>query len=84
MDTADLPWFEREAEAFLGAPQSAMPARLLSRVAARMRRRTKPDRIIENTLFGAFRHAITATFYLGAAFLLKALFGISIAFHALR
>jgi hypothetical protein len=84
MDTPDLPWFEREADAFLGAPQSAMPGKLMSRVAARMRRRTKPDRIIENTLFGAVRHALLAAFYVGTAFLLKAMFGISVSLHALR
>jgi hypothetical protein len=75
-------WFLTEAAGFMGAP--GRPARLISRLAERMRRRTRPEQLISNGLFGLFRHGATAAIYLGLAYAAKLLFGISIAFNALR
>ena len=82
IDDANLtsPWFLTEAAGFMGAP--GRPDRLISRVAERMRRRTRPEQLISNGLFGLFRHGATAAIYLGYA--AKLLFGISIAFNAMR
>jgi hypothetical protein len=74
-------WFLTEAAGFMGTPRR--PDRLLSRVAERMRRRTRPEQLISNGLFG-FRHGATAAIYLGLAYAAKLLFGISIASNALR
>ena len=49
-----------------------------------MRRRTRPEQLISNGLFGLFRHGATAAIYLGLAYAAKLLFGISIAFNAMR
>ena len=76
------PWFLTEAAGFMGAP--GRPDRLISRVAERMRRRTRPEQLISNGLFGLFRHGATAAIYLGLAYAAKLLFGISIAFNAMR
>jgi hypothetical protein len=77
------PWFVTEAAGFMGAPGSN--GRLISRVAERMRRRTRPEHLISNSIFGLFRHGATAAIYLGLAYGAKVLFGISIAFnHAVR
>jgi hypothetical protein len=77
------PWFVTEATGFMGA--SARDGRLISRVAERMRRRTRPEQLISNSIFGHFRHGTTAAIYLGLAYAAKVLFGISIAFnHAVR
>ena len=73
-------WFLTEAAGFMGAP--SRPDRLLGRVAKRMRRRTRPEQLISNGLFGLFRHGATAAIYLGLAYAAKLLFGISIAFNA--
>ena len=67
-------WFLTEAAGFMGAPRT--PDRLLSRVAERMRRRTRPEQLISNGLFGLFRHGATAAIYLGLAYAAKLLFGI--------
>jgi hypothetical protein len=75
-------WFVTEAAGFMGAP--AKPNRLMSRVAERMRRRTRPEHLISNGLFGLFRHGATAAIYLGLAYAAKLLFGISIAINAIR
>lgn len=76
------PWFLTEAAGFMGAP--GRPDRLISRVAERMRRRTRPEQLISNGLFGLLRHGATAAIYLGLAYAAKLLFGISIAFNAMR
>ena len=57
------PWFLTEAAGFMGAP--GRPDRLISRVAERMRRRTRPEQLISTGLFGLFRHGATAAIYLG-------------------
>ena len=77
-----IQWFLTEAAGFMGAP--SRPDRLLGRVAKRMRRRTRPEQLISNGLFGLFRHGATAAIYLGLAYAAKLLFGISIAFNAMR
>lgn len=88
-DTVDIdetnttaPWFLTEAAGFMGAP--ATPDRLISRVAMRMRRRTRPENLISNSIFGLVRHGTTAAIYLGMAYAAKLLFGISIAFNAMK
>ena len=73
-------WFLTEAAGFMGAP--TRPGRRLGRVAERMR--TRPEQLISNGLFGLFRHGATAAIYLGLAYAAKLLFGISIAFNAMR
>jgi len=74
-------WFLTEAAGFMGAP--GRPDRLISRVAERMRRRTRPEQLISNGLFGLFRYGATAAIYLGLAYAAKLVFGISIAFNAI-
>jgi hypothetical protein len=75
----DLLWFETEAAAFLGAPPSGNTAGLPARVVERIRRRTKPDRLIENVIFGFFRNGMRVAFYLGCAYAAKIAFGLSVA-----
>lgn len=75
-------WFVTEAAGFMGAPRSN--GRLISRVAERMRRRTRPEQLISNSIFGLCRHGATAAIYLGLAYAAKLLFGISIAFDAMK
>jgi len=88
-DTVDIdetnttnPWFLTEAAGFMGVP--ATPDRLIGRVAMRMRRRARPEHLISNSIFGLFRHGATAAVYLGLAYAAKLLFGISIAFNAIK
>ena len=50
----------------------------------RMRRRARPEHLISNSIFGLFRHGATAAVYLGLAYVAKLLFGISIAFNAIK
>ena len=64
--------------------RAGAPCRLISRVAERMRRRTRPEHLISNSIFGLFRHGVTAAIYLGLAYAAKMAFGISIAFNAMR
>lgn len=73
-DDDDLTWFETEAAAFVGAPPQATG--LSARVLQRIRRRTKPDRLLENFIFGLFRHGAQAALYLAAAYAAKIAFGI--------
>ena len=68
-------WFMTEAAAFLGAPQRTAPERLAARVAVRMRRRTR----LESIISGSILHSVRAALYVGAAYAVKVLFGISIA-----
>ena len=72
-------WFETEAAAFIGAPASGSTAALPARVVARIRRRAKPDRLIENVIFGFFRNGVRVAFYLACAYAAKIAFGLSLA-----
>jgi hypothetical protein len=72
-------WFETEAAAFIGAPGSGSTAALPARVVARIRRRAKPDRLIENVIFGFFRNGVRVAFYLACAYAAKIAFGLSLA-----
>jgi hypothetical protein len=56
----------------LSAPQSNLTARVVQRI----RRRTKPDRLVENFIFGFFRHGAQAALYVTAAYAAKIAFGI--------
>jgi len=76
------PWFLIEAAGFMGAP--VRDGRLISRVAERMRRRARPEHLISNSIFGLVRHGATVAIYLSLAYAAKLLFGISIAFNAMR
>ncbi len=49
-----------------------------------MRRRTRPEQLISNSIFGVVRHAATAAIYLGLAYAAKLIFGISLVFNAMR
>jgi len=71
-----------EATGFMGG--SARGGRLINRVAERMRRRVRPEQLISNSIFGFFRHGVTAAIYLGLAYAAKMAFGISIAVNAMR
>ncbi|MGH6867018.1 MAG: hypothetical protein ACREDO_12840 [Methyloceanibacter sp.] len=75
-------WFVTEAIGFMGAP--AHRTRLMSRVAERMRRRARPEQLISSSLFGLVRHGAIAAIYVTLAYAAKVLFGISIAFNAIR
>jgi hypothetical protein len=70
----DVAWFETEAAAFIGAPpqRAGLPARVVERI----RRRTKPDRLLENAIFGVFRHGAQVALYVAAAYAAKIAFGI--------
>jgi hypothetical protein len=70
----EIAWFETEAAAFVGA--SSQAAGLSARVVRRIRRRTKPDRLLENAIFGFFRHGAQAALYVAAAYAAKIAFGI--------
>ncbi len=76
------PWFVTEATGFMGAP--ARSGRLASRVAERMRRRVRPEHLISNSIFGFFRHGLTAAVYLGLAYAAKMAFGVSLALNAMK
>jgi hypothetical protein len=81
-DNDDIAWFETEAAAFVGAPTQATG--LSARVVQRIRRRTKPERLVENFIFGFFRHSAQAALYVGAAYAAKIAFGIGHLTFALR
>ena len=72
------PWFITEAAGTMGAP--GRPDRLIGRVTERMRRRTRPEQLISNDCSATAppRRSILA------AYAAKLLFGISIAFNAMR
>ena len=75
----DILWFETEAAAFIGAPASGSTAGLPARVVERIRRRAKPDRLIENFILGIFRNGVRVAFYLACAYVAKIAFGLSLA-----
>ena len=81
-DTPQTAWFVTEASGFMGA--QSRQDRLMSRVAERMRRRTRPQQLISNSILGVVRHAATAAIYLGLAYAAKLIFGISLVFNAMR
>jgi len=73
-------WFKIEADGFVGAPQRSVSERLVARVVARMRRRVRPESLIS----GGVMHAARAALYVGAAYGLKLMFGVSIAVQHVR
>ena len=75
----DIFWFETEAAAFIGAPPPGNSAGLPARVVQRIRRRAKPDRLIENVIFGFFRNGVRVALYLACAYAAKIAFGLSLA-----
>jgi len=80
----DTLWFETEAAAFAGAPPQGSAATLSARVVQRIRRRTKPDRLAENFIFGFIRHGVQVALYVAAAYAAKIAFGIGHISFALR
>jgi hypothetical protein len=49
-----------------------------------MRRRVRPEHLISNSIFGFFRHGLTAAVYLGLAYVAKMAFGVSLALNAMK
>ena len=80
----DILWFETEAAAFIGAPPQGSTAGLPARVAQRIRRRAKPDRLLEGFIFGFFRSSVRAAFYLACAYAAKIALGMGYLSFALR
>jgi hypothetical protein len=94
-DTNDnIPWFETEAAAFIGAAAAGKAAGLPARVVQRIRRRAKPDRLLENFIFpdrllenfifGFFRSGLRVAFYLACAYAAKIALGMGYLSFALR
>jgi len=54
----DILWFETEATGFIGAPPQGSTAGLPARVVRRIRRRAKPDRLLEGVIVGFFRSGV--------------------------
>ena len=80
----DILWFEAEAAAFIGGPPPGSTAGLPARVVQRIRRRAKPDRLLENFIFGFFRSGVRVAFYLACAYAAKIAFGMGYLSFALR
>ena len=80
----DILWFETEAAAFIGAPASGSTAGLPARVVERIRRRAKPDRLIENVIFGFFRSGVRVALYVACAYAAKIALGMGYLSFALR
>jgi hypothetical protein len=80
----DILWFETEAAAFLGAPAKGDTAGLPARVVQRIRRRARPDRLLENFIFGFLRNGVRVAFYVACAYAAKIAFGIGHFSLALR
>jgi hypothetical protein len=83
-DTNDILWFETEAAGFIGAPPQGSTAGLPARVVQRIRRRAKPDRLLEGFIFGFFRSGVRAAFYLACAYAAKIALGMGYLSFALR
>jgi hypothetical protein len=83
-DTNDILWFETEAAGFIGAPPQVSTAGLPARVAQRIRRLAKPDRLLESFIFGFFRSGVRVAFYLACAYAAKIALGIGHLSLALR
>lgn len=62
---------ELQADAFLGPPDADGPSHLWGRVVQRLRRRSKPERLVESFLMSMFRAAGRAALYVGAAYFVK-------------
>jgi len=80
----DIFWFETEAAAFIGAPPQGSTAGLPARVVQRIRRRAKPDRLLESFIFGFFRSGVRVALYLACAYAAKIAFGIGHLSFSLR
>ena len=80
----DILWFETEAAGFIGAPPQVSTAGLPARVAQRIRRLAKPDRLLESFIFGFFRSGVRVAFYLACASAAKIALGIGHLSFALR
>ena len=80
----DILWFETEAAAFIGAPPQGSTAGLPARVVQRIRRRAKPDRLLEGFIFGFFRSGVRVAFYLACAYAAKIALGMGYLSFALR
>lgn len=74
MVTTTSPGSRPKRLGFVGAPSQAVG--LSARIGQRIRRRTKPDRLLENFIFGFFRHGAQAALYVAAAYAAKIAFGI--------
>jgi hypothetical protein len=72
---SDILWFETEAAGFIGAPPQGSTAGLPARVVQRIRRRTKPDHLLECFIFGFFRSGVRVAFYLACAYAAKIVLG---------
>ena len=79
----DILWFETEAAGFIGAPPQGSTAGLPARVVQRIRRRARPDRLLEGFIFGFFRSGVRA-FYLACAYAAKIALGMGYLSFALR
>jgi hypothetical protein len=77
-------WFETEAAGFIGAPPQGSTVGLPARVAQRIRRRARPDRLLESFIFGFFRSGVRAAFYLACAYAAKIALGMGYLSFALR
>jgi hypothetical protein len=64
----DILWFKTEAAGFIGAPPQGSTAGWPARVVQRIRRRARPDRLLEGFIFGFFRSGVRAAFYLACAY----------------
>ena len=80
----DILWFETEAAAFIGAPPQGSTAGLPARVVQRIRRRAKPDRLLESFIFGFFRSGVRVALYLACAYAAKIALGMGYLSFALR
>jgi hypothetical protein len=80
----DILWFETEAAGFIGAPPQGSTAGLPARVVQRIRRRARPDRLLEGFIFGFFRSGARAAFYLACAYAAKIALGMGYLTFALR
>ena len=77
-------WFETEAAAFIGAPPPGSTAGLPTRVVYRIRRRAKPDRLLESFIFGFFRSGVRVALYVACAYAAKIALGMDYLSFALR
>ena len=80
----DILWFETEAAAFIGAPPPGNTAGLPIRVLQRIRRRAKPDRLLEGFIFGFFRSGVRVALYVACAYAAKIALGMDYLSFALR
>ena len=83
-DNNDILWSETEAAAFIGAPPPGSTAGLPARVIHRIHPRAKPDRLLENFIFGFLRSGVRVAFYLACAYAAKIAFGIGHLSFSLR